>query len=75
MLNYPNNPKRISLRTNAVLFAIYADAISAPTRACQHMLLAFNRTVFADNLGEELQLRAAKSLAGSRRRANRAMVF
>lgn len=72
MLNCLNHSKRIISRTNTVLFAFHANAISTPARAGQHMFLALDRPVFAHNLRKELQLRAAKSLAGSRRRTNRA---
>lgn len=75
MLNRSNNPKRIGSRTHAVLFAFHANAIRAATRAGQHMLLSSNRTLRPDDLREELQLRAAKYLAGSRRRANPATIF
>jgi hypothetical protein len=56
------------MRCNAALFALELHAIGTAPRAGEHMLLAFNRSFLTDNLHEQLQLCAAKALAGARRR-------
>src|SRR5258708_15535262 len=63
------------MRCNAALFALELHAIGTSSSAGETMLPALNRSLLADDLRKQLQLRAAKTLAGARRRADRAVVL
>ncbi|CAE6745589.1 hypothetical protein R69888_02716 [Paraburkholderia haematera] len=56
-------------------FAFQPHAIGTSPRPGKHVFLALNRTFLTDDLRKQLQLRAAKTLAGACRRADRAVVL